>query len=163
MIRDNSGTDRINDAPVDRGWLLLAVDGLKIAISQAESTSIELVSSLDVSLDDEVQAGWFAHEGRSWPVYALDRRLALQPGAGAGKRFCVMLRASDGLVGLLCDEVRILPSGEDLVLTDIPACMENPSSPLDRMALFEDQIIFVARKAATAGFITGAASSHDAS
>jgi len=151
------------DVDGETGWLVLTIDALRLAIPQGDSKGIELASALDVSIEEETEAGWFTQDGGVWPVYALDGDLSLRSESMRPWRFCVALRAGDGLIGLLCDQVRILPSEQELVVGGIPMCLRNPDSPIDQMALFENEILFVAGRRMLAQHLMTYSNNYDQS
>lgn len=127
------------------GWLVLSIDNMRLAVPQKDVKTVELASTLDVAVEGEAEAGWLEQDGKMWPVYGVDEYLSLQAVVPRSRRFCIMLHTGDKLVGFLCDQVRMLPSDNDLNLQDMPGCLVNDSSPLRWISLFEGKVVAVAK------------------
>jgi len=127
------------------GWLVLKIDNLNLAIPQKEASAVELVTALDVAIDGEPEAGWLTQNNEMWPAYSVDSRLELQTETPPIRRFCVMFHGGDRYIGLLCDQVRMLQSDGDLTLDEMPACLAEEQSPLQWIALLEDQVVAAAK------------------
>ncbi|MDH5633873.1 MAG: hypothetical protein OEZ10_12895 [Gammaproteobacteria bacterium] len=138
----NDNIQPVREVP---GWLILSIDNLKLAIPQKDASTIELASALEVSVDGEAEAGWLDRNGRMWPAYSLGAHLELQEMPPRTRRFCIMFDAGDKQVGLLCDQIRMLPSDDDLSLQAMPECMANEESPLQWLSLLEGNMVAAAK------------------
>lgn len=127
------------------GWLVLKIDNLNLAIPQKDASAVELVTALDVAIDGEAEAGWLSQNEEMWPAYSVDSRMELQTDTPGIRRFCVMFHSGDRFIGLLCDQVRMLQSDGDLALDDMPACLAAEQSPLQWIALLDNQVVAAAK------------------
>jgi hypothetical protein len=142
---------RQTPAPVSvtlAGWALLTMDGLRLALPQKDILTIELVSALQPARDGGSEIGWFAQDGRRWPIYCLDRRFAPAPALAATARVCVLFRSDERILGLAGTQVSLLAADEDLSVPPLPACLARPGSPLVGLALHRHAIVAVVHAAA---------------
>jgi hypothetical protein len=134
--------------PVE-GWLVLAIEELRLALPQSEALQIELATDLKVTDAEGQEAGWLPRRtGKSWPAYCLDSALRVQRPAPAGRRLCVFLGTQDDTRGILCDRVWPLAADADLRAEPPPGCMNGPRSPATGLARFQDGVAVVTSAAA---------------
>ncbi|MBE9515998.1 MAG: hypothetical protein IME93_03370 [Proteobacteria bacterium] len=148
-LEDN--TQQARDVP---GWLVLSIDQLRLAVPQKDAATIELVSALEVSVEGEAEAGWLEHGGAMWPTYSLGDHLELQEVPPKSRRFCIMFDAGDKQVGLLCDQVRMLPSDEDLSLQGMPECIGSEQSPVQWLSLLEGKMVVATKTGGIMKYMT---------
>lgn len=139
----NETVQSARDVP---GWLVLTIDDLELAMPQCDAKSVELVSMLDVAVDGEAEAGWLEQDNKTWPVYGVSNRLDIMTKVPHSRRFCILLYVEDKYIGFLCDQVRILPSDDDLDLQAMPECLISGHSPLRWLTLLDKNVVTVAEK-----------------
>jgi chemotaxis signal transduction protein len=135
------------------GWLVLTIDNLELAIPQCDVKSVELRSILDVAVDGEAEAGWLEQDDKTWPVYGVNNRLNLITKVPHSRRFCILLYVEDKYIGFLCDQVRILPSDDDLDLQAMPECLISGNSPLKWVTLLDKNVVVVVEKNGLPGYL----------
>ncbi len=139
----NETVQSARDVP---GWLVLTIDNLELALPQCDVKSVELRSMLDVAVDGEAEAGWLEQDNKTWPVYGVNNRLNIMARVPHSRRFCILLYVEDKYIGFLCDQVRILPSDDDLDLQVIPTCLVSGNSPLKWITLLDKNVVTVVEK-----------------
>ncbi len=116
----------------------LTLDGYQWLLPQTEISSLE--SLLDI--DQEVRAphgiGAVGLGGEWRPVYCLSGELRLLPHMPNSRRTCVLLDNGADRFGLVCDQVETL--AETPRLLALPACMKQPDSPIQALALLDDEL-----------------------
>ena len=156
------------------GWMVMAIDGLRLALPQSDVRLIELLVDLSPSPADNVQAsasaalarsghgidaggleiGWLARRNEaSWPVYALDSGLRLQSPVPVARRMCVFIEAHGAVTGIACDRVLLLATDAELSVQAVPGCMTGVSSPITGFARHQKGISAVATATALAGYL----------
>lgn len=135
------------------GWLVLSIDDIRVAVPQKDVKTIELVTALDVAVEGEMEAGWLEQDGKMWPAYGVDTQLMLQPNVPKTRRFCIMLRSNDKLIGFLADQVRLLAADEDLAIEELPGCLIEKDSPLGGLSLLDDDVVAAIRSGALAPYL----------
>jgi hypothetical protein len=175
----------VHDAtPVARpiaGWMVLAIDGLRLALPQCDVRLIELLVDLASSKPDEaagstrvaaapcgaandargtpaasggLEIGWrLRRKGEPWPVYCLDSGLRLQYPVPAARRMCVFIEAHGHVAGIACDRVLLLATDAALSVQPVPGCMTGMPSPITGFARHQAGITAVATATALAGYL----------
>lgn len=128
------------------GWVVLTIDDLQLALPQSDVKSVELASRLDIAVEGEGEAGWLEQENKMWPVYGVDHRLKLITEIPRSRRFCILLYVEDKYIGFLCDQIRMLPSDDDLDLQDMPECIVSGNSPLKWVTMLDDSMVAIVAK-----------------
>lgn len=145
------------------GWLVLAIDGLELALAQRSVRQVELIGDLHRAgpASGSGPAAWLARRaGPSWPAYCVDgelRRLAEVP---ATRRLGVFFDTGETVCGILCDRVTTLASDAALTVEPLPGCMAGPASPLTGVARLGAGIAAVTSAAALFAYL-GAAPEPD--
>jgi chemotaxis signal transduction protein len=132
-------------APVTDGWVVLAIDGLRLALPQEDVRQIELVTDLKRSAGSEArEIGWLVRaHGDPWPVYCLDDALRLQHAVRDTRRVCIFIEAGGEVLGIVCDHVWSLATRAELIVETLPGCMRDTRSPISRAARFREEIALV--------------------
>lgn len=125
------------------GWLLLAFDGVKLAVPRREASLITLATELRPT-GRGTPAGWLATDNGELAVYALDARIEALDRIPESYHFCVALREGAHLRGLLCETVTLLHADDDLAMQRIPAGLYAPRAPLAGIALLNTELVNVA-------------------
>ncbi len=127
------------------GWMVLAIENLRMALPQRDVRQIEIAADLELSVAGEArEAGWLLREdGKYWPAYCLDGTLRLLWPVPASRRVCVLINDKDGMCGLLCDRVWSFAADGDLGVEPAPGCMAAPRSPIVGYARFQSGIAVV--------------------
>ena len=129
--------------PVE-GWLVLAIEELRLALPQSEALQIELAFDLKSADEGGQEVGRLSRRiGKSWPAYCLDSALRVQRPAPAERRLCVFLGTQVDTRGILCDRVWPLAADADLRPEPPPGCMNGPRSPTIGLARFQDGVAVV--------------------
>lgn len=139
-----------NKAP---GWLLLSLDGRRVALPKKDAKLISLASSMQRHNTGTAAVGKLEYEDHMWPAYNLDQELKLSTQVQETRRFCVVLAIQQQLIGLLCDEVLMLAHDEDLSLQAIPEFVQQSVSPVVWICKHEDQLMPVCEPGAMAQYI----------
>ena len=147
MIANALSTPRNSPVPGSSaiaGWALLIMDGLTIAVAQKDIVTIEIVSSLRPTEQDDNKIGWFVANGLDrWPVYCLNRYFATMPALAQSSRVFILMRSKDHTFGLAGTQVSLLADDADLLVTPLPVCLASPGSPLIGLALYRDGVVAV--------------------
>lgn len=148
-------------APVARsaaGWMVLAIEDLRLALPQRDVRQIEIAAALRHSTaGDAREAGRLLHkDGKSWPAYCLDGTLHLLWPVPSARRVCVFFESEDGMRGLLCDHVWSLAADGDLGVEPAPGCMAVPHSPVAGFARFQGGVAVVTNATALASYLYAA-------
>lgn len=137
------------------GWMVLAIEDLRLALPQRDVRQIEIAAALKHSAaGDAREAGWLLRkDGKSWPAYCLDGTLRLLWSVPAARRVCMFFEGEDGMRGLLCDHVWSLAADGDLGVEPAPGCMAVPHSPVVGFARFQSGVALVTNAAALASYL----------
>lgn len=127
------------------GWMVLAIDHLRLALPQRDVRLIELVADLKSSAAGEAhEIGWLLREdGASWPVYCLDGALRLQRPAPDARRVCVFIETGSAVTGIACDHVWSLATDAELAVEPVPGCMTGTPSPISGFARYRDGVAMI--------------------
>lgn len=148
MNQDNSSLRNLSHQQV----VLLKIDSLHLVLPQAEVRALESALDLDVAAPPAGGVGWMLYAGQAWPVYCLSAQLELQSQVAANRRACVLLALTDGYLGLLCEDARVLGSCAAQVF-DLPAAMRLQGTPLDGLILHEGRLACVCSANQLARFV----------
>lgn len=137
------------------GWLLLAIDGLRLALPQREIRLIALAGSLTTPAHhDTPEIGMLVREdGTPWPVYALDGALALEGRDSNTRRHCVFFESGGVVLGLLCDRLWSLAADARLLPEPVPGCLRVRRSPITGFARHRDGLVAVTGAADLASYL----------
>ena len=154
------------------GWLVLAIDNLRLALPQREVRLIELLTDLAPSASGDVQGdtsaaqapsgqaggvsaiGWLLRrQGAAWPVYALDAGLHPQPAPPPARRLCVFIGTQADVIGFACDRVQLLATDAELTVEPVPGCMTGMASPITGFARHQKGITSVVTAAMLAAYL----------
>ena len=137
------------------GWLVLVIDGLRLALPQRDVRLIELAAELQpATVADGQVIGWLPREDADpWPVYSFDGGLRLQRPAAETRRLCVFIEAGGQTTGIACDRVHALATDVELAVEPVPGCMTGIPSPLAGFARDQGGITAVLDVAALSGYI----------
>ena len=137
------------------GWLLLAIDGLRLALPQREIRLITLVGDLRIPAhNDTPEIGALAREdGTPWPVYALDGTLALDGRDSNSRRHCVFFESGGTVLGLLCDRLWSVANDARLLPEAVPGCLRARRSPITGFARHHDGLVAVTGAADLASYL----------
>lgn len=121
-----------------RAFVVLTLDGCKWLMPQAEIQSLESLLDIDREVRVPHSVGAVAFGGEWWPVYCLSGELELLPHLPDGRRACPLLNNGADRFGLVCDSVETLAEVPRLLA--LPACMALPDSPIQALALLNDEL-----------------------
>ena len=88
---------------VQTNWIIFSFDGIWMAMEQQSIRSFS--ESANLTFDEE-SSSWLTPE--DWHAWKLDR--FLEPDKGDMRRFVIFIEALHNPVGLMCDEIQILPT-----------------------------------------------------
>ncbi len=127
------------------GWVVLSIDGLRLALPQRDVRLIQLVADLKLSAAGEGhEVGWLLREaGDSWPAYCLDGALRLQRPAPDARRVCVFCEAEGAVLGIVCDRLWSLATDAELAVEPVPGCMTGAPTPVVGFARYQEGIAIV--------------------
>ena len=114
----------------------LAIDGLSLLLPQHQIALLE--PALDVYTGEKF--GWIEVEGEPLPVYCFSQQLSLLHPHPAQRRICALLNGSEGLFGVLCDELDLMGS---LNSVPLPPAMRLPDTPILGLAHREQQVFCI--------------------
>jgi len=131
------------------GWALLSMDGLMLALPQKDIVSIVLTADLQPAPEATLEPatgsdraiGWLKQDAQYWPVYCLDRHLAVSTLIGAAR--VLLFRSGERILGLVGTQVSLLANDADIVAPPLHACLKRPGSPLVGLALRNNAIVTV--------------------
>lgn len=139
----------------ETGWVILSIDNTQLTLPGAELVSIELHRALELEIDQDTGiVAWFNQGEKKWPVYCLNGDLALLSMIPADRSFSVFIEHRGIKLGILCDRVRKLPPEDLLLAQKLPACMANPHSPIEALALVDNEPTGIISAAALANYLT---------
>lgn len=137
-------------------YAVLSFDGRHLLLPQTEIRSLEPLLDVQASLVEfPGSIGAILFEGERWPVYGVNRELALLDVSPPNRRVCVMLSLGEGYLGLLCDQIAPFGSS-DPALQPLPACMARPDSPVYALVVYEGEIGIVTTTARLWAFLQNA-------
>ncbi len=136
---------RSSEPGIAGGWLLLALDGLRLALPQREVVLITLMDDLTAAgRDDADEIGMLLRpQGPSWPVFGLDGVLGLERRPSETRRSCVFFGSGGEMRGLACDHLWSLASDADLSVAPVPGCLRAVRSPITGFARYRDGLVAV--------------------
>jgi hypothetical protein len=117
-------------------FAVLALDGRKWLVPQAEVQSLESLLDIDPEVRIPHSVGAVAFAGEWWPVYCLSGELRMLPQLPGSRRACLLLDNGADRFGLVCDQVEALAEVPHLLA--LPACMALPDSPIQALVLLDD-------------------------
>lgn len=134
-------------------YAVLSFDGRRLLLPQAEIRSLEPLLDVQAARAEfPGSIGAILFEGERWPVYGVNRELALLDVSLPTRRVCVMLSLGEGYLGLLCDEIAPFGSSNP-TLQPLPACMARPDSPVHALVNHEGEIGIVTTTARLWAFL----------
>jgi len=137
-------------------YAVLSFDGRRLLLPQAEIRSLEPLLDVQAALAEfPGSIGAILFEGERWPVYGVDRELALLDVPPPTRRVCVMLSLGEGYLGMLCDQIAPFGSSNP-ALQPLPACMARPDSPVHALVVYEGEISVVTTTARLWAFLQDA-------
>jgi hypothetical protein len=119
-----------------QAFAVVALDGRKWLLPQAEIQSLESLLEIDREVQAPHSIGAVAFEGEWWPVYCLSGELRILPHVPEGRRICLLLNNGADRFGLVCDGVEVLVGSPRLLA--LPACMALPDSPIRALVLLDN-------------------------
>lgn len=132
------------------GWVLCRFAGLCLAVRQSEVRAIEPALNLTPAHAEQAQAAWFRRGDALWPVYRLDDDFAASP-TNPAERFAVFLETLHRPTGILAEQVTMLAAEHDLKTQAIPEIMAAGGSPIDGLAILDDDEIALVVQAQALG------------
>lgn len=117
-------------------YVAVTMAGFRILLAQSEIHSLEPAVDLNREEPPVLGVGWISFDGRDRPVYCLGPDLTPSEDLPSTRRICLLLSASEGYFGLMCDELKIL-SATSLRPLPLPAIMRSPHTPVQSLALYE--------------------------
>lgn len=142
-------------AGITDGWLLLALDGLRLALPHREAVLIGLTGDLTApDHDDTFEIGSLLRQpGPSWPVFSLNGALALERRHSVKRRNCVFFATGGVVRGLACDRLWSLATDAELAVAPVPGCLRAEQSPITGFARYRDDLLAVTRAAELAAYL----------
>ena len=117
----------------------LSIDDLRLLLPHQQIRTLEPVADVEAIKKQDIEIGWITIAGTESPVYCLSRDLSLLNTIPDDRRIVVLLGAGNDTIGILCDELKIVPSKE-LIKHPLPDCMKVPSSPFAGLAILDDTV-----------------------
>ena len=117
----------------------LSIDGLRLLLPHQQIRTLEPVADVEAIKKQNIEIGWITIAGIESPVYCFSRDLSLLHTIPDERRITVLLGAGNDTIGILCDELKIVPSKE-LIMHPLPDCMKVPGSPFTGLAILDDTI-----------------------
>ena len=132
-------TQLINIQPGTEKSARLTFSGLHLILPQREIRMLESASAVDSRDAGALSAGWITCEQLRWPVYCISPQLTLLDTVPAERRVCVLIKAGNNFMGILCDNVSIEKAVEKW--HDIPTAMILPVTPLLGLIVSEENAL----------------------
>lgn len=127
----------------NRQYLRLKLDGAVFLLPSTASLAIEKRESLTSSADSTLVAAWRETSNGRWPAYSLDS--LLQPSPGGNWTRAVYLNATPHPIGLVADEVQLIPTDIlQIVPFNPPGMAPTTLGHLFNGAHIEDDDVFLA-------------------
>lgn len=135
-----NGPSRITLAALDqnRAFAKLTLDGCAWLLPHTEIGSLESILDIDQEVQVPQSIGAIALGGEWWPVYCLSGELQPLAQIPNNRRTCALLDNGIDRFGLICDQVEMLTETPRLLA--LPACMGLPDSPIQALALLDNQL-----------------------
>ena len=118
---------------------LLSIDELSIGVPQGQILSLEPSEDLVDSDRLENSVGWTKVDSARVPVYQLTHELALTTTQKI-RRVVAVLNCPQQPFAIMADELRLLNSN-DVSRSTIPRAMRQADSPVDQLAVIDEQLI----------------------
>jgi hypothetical protein len=120
-------------------YAVLSMDGRKLLLPQNEVCSLEPVVDINEQAKLPGTVGWIEFQDLQCSVYCLGKDLVTLAEIAKTKRMCVLLGDGERYLGLVCDQIETLRH-EQLSLHPLPACMQNPVSPILALAIYREEV-----------------------
>lgn len=131
--------ERLRESAV---FTALGLGSQRLLLPQADVEILELLSQLRPA-PVPGPVGEIDYQRQPWPVYSLDKELALQTRADRSRYMCALLKsANGGFYALACDQVAHV-AREGLELQRVPECMRTESMPVAALAAGEDRPLWL--------------------
>jgi hypothetical protein len=123
-------------------------------LAATELHSIELSQALEADDTDSRIATWFTQDDVKYPIYCIDHNLGLTTEIPSERSFVIFFHYQQQVLGLLCDRVRKLPPEDPLFTQKLPTCMINNRSPIQALAIVDDESASVLQAQALGLYLT---------
>lgn len=147
------------DLQAIRAFAVLTLDGRKWLLPQTEIQALESLLDIDREVRIPRSIGAVGFAGEWWPVYCLSGELRLLSEPLDSRRACPLLDNGADRFGLVCDQVEALTATPRLLA--LPACMTLPDSPIQALALLNDELGCVTTTERLAALIAAALENAD--
>lgn len=137
---------------VEALYALLDLGAHKLLLDQKEIRALEAAADIDPREAPMGGVGWIEFKNSRWPAYCLSDELALTRLPRRARRVCALLSVGDELLGLLCDDLKILARGS-FKLYPLPAAMRTAGTPVEALATIDRSVACVSSSKALAAFV----------
>lgn len=136
-----------------RQYLRLTIDDIAFLLPSTASLAIEKREGLSSSSDSTLVAAWRDSPGGRWPAYSLDTQL--QPAPRPNWARAVYLSAAPNPVGLVTDEIQLVPTDQlQIVPFHPPGPLPTSLGPVFNGAHVEsDRVLLVLNANAFASYL----------
>jgi hypothetical protein len=149
MVNDFMVSSVSSEKPL---YAVLRFADCKLLVPQREIRSLESVLDLVLEKELPTTVGSMMFVGKAWPAYCLTSELAVIQELPSARRVCALLSQGSDSLALVCDQLEVLPQ-DSLNVQPLPACMVNPDSPVEALAIFQGNLGCITSTARLAAYL----------
>ena len=149
MVNDFTASSVSSEKPL---YAVLRFADCKLFVPQREIRTLESVLDLILEKELSTTVGSMMFAGKAWPAYCLTAELAVIQELPSARRVCALLSQGSDSLALVCDQLEVLPQ-DSLKVQPLPACMVNPDSPVEALAIFQGNLGCVTSTARLAAYL----------
>lgn len=122
-------------------WISCSFGGISLLIPKIDVHSEHPVTALDDPVTDGLEAGWLPMPSVDdvWPAYRLDRDLKITQNNDQLCKVVLFLSSGQFTFGIYCETIRFISNSGSLQLTKMPFCLQSDTSPIEALALLDQQ------------------------
>ena len=117
----------------------LSIDHLRLLLPHRQVHTLEPIADVELSEKQNGQIGWLEAAGLKSPIYSFSRNLAILDVIPDGRRIAVVMVADSGSIGVLCDDLKIMPRTR-FISHPLPTCMNAVGTPVTGLAIHNDAV-----------------------
>jgi chemotaxis signal transduction protein len=118
----------------------------RLLFPAAELLAMEPVSSMKPPPAGDRFSGAIVTRGMTVPVVTVDEDLQPVRSCEVRRRFCIVLRNEQEILGLTCDEANVIETG-DMQFHDLPGCMRTEDAIIPMIAVHNGSLFSVCKTA----------------
>lgn len=134
---------QVNPIDANTEWperfAVLVFAGLQVLIPQNDIFSLEPIIDMTPPDADSRSVGQLQQSGHAWSLYALSANLTLLTSRPDSYRIAILIKNSQPVCGLLCEQVYSIERSE-ISIHPVPAAMQCENSPLLALAMVGEEV-----------------------